>query len=123
MKVKSESEVAHLCLTLSDPIDRSLPGSSILGIFQVRVLESAAIAFSDNYLIKVIKSLPKYQLPFILVSCTHSSCFYLVNSVSAYPYRDLNLGVALTRLLTFEICLLSEFLFQRWKLSSQSKDV
>ena len=46
MKVKSESEVAHLCLTLSDPMDCSLPGSSIHGIFQARVLEWGAIAFS-----------------------------------------------------------------------------
>ena len=47
MKVKSESEVAQSCLTLSDPIDCSLPGSSIHGIFQARVLEWGAIAFSD----------------------------------------------------------------------------
>ena len=39
MKVKSESEVAQLCLTLSDPVDCSLPGSSAHGIFQARVLE------------------------------------------------------------------------------------
>ena len=43
MKVKSESEVAQLCLTLSDPMDCSLPGSSIHGIFQARVLEWIAI--------------------------------------------------------------------------------
>ena len=46
MKVKSESEVAHWCPTLSDPMDCSLPGSSIHGIFQARVLEWGAIAFS-----------------------------------------------------------------------------
>ena len=46
MKVKSESEVAQSCLTLSDPMDCSLPGSSIHGIFQARVLEWGAIAFS-----------------------------------------------------------------------------
>ena len=46
MKVKSESEAAQLCLTLRDPMDCSLPGSSIHGIFQARVLEWAAIAFS-----------------------------------------------------------------------------
>ena len=46
MKVKSESEVAQLCLTLSDPMDCSLLGSSIHGIFQARVLEWRAIAFS-----------------------------------------------------------------------------
>ena len=46
MKVESESEVAQLCPTLSDPMDCSLPGSSIHGIFQARVLEWGAIAFS-----------------------------------------------------------------------------
>ena len=43
MKVKSESEVAQSCLTLSDPMDCSLPGSSVHGIFQARVLEWGAI--------------------------------------------------------------------------------
>ena len=46
MKVKSESEVAQSCPTPSDPMDCSLPGSSVHGIFQVRVLEWGAIAFS-----------------------------------------------------------------------------
>ena len=46
MKVKRESEVAQSCPTLSDPMDRSLPGSSIHGIFQTRILERGAIAFS-----------------------------------------------------------------------------
>ena len=46
MKVKSESEVAQSSPTLSDPMDCSLPGSSIHGIFQARVLEWGAIAFS-----------------------------------------------------------------------------
>ena len=48
MKVKSESEVTQSCPTLSDPMDRSLPDSSIHGIFQERVLEWGAIAFSDE---------------------------------------------------------------------------
>ena len=47
-KVKSESEVAQSCPTLRDPMDCSLPGSSIHGIFQARVLEWAAIAFSAH---------------------------------------------------------------------------
>ena len=50
MKVKSESEVAQSCPTPIDPMDCSLPGSSIHGIFQARVLEWGAIAFSNvNY--------------------------------------------------------------------------
>ena len=48
MKVKSESEVTQSCLTLSDPLDCSLPGFSIYGIFQARVLEWGAIAFSKK---------------------------------------------------------------------------
>ena len=47
MKVKRESEVAQSCLTLSNPMDCSLPGSSIHGILQARVLEWGAIAFSE----------------------------------------------------------------------------
>ena len=46
-KVKSKSEVTQLCLTLSHPMDCSLPGSSAHGIFQARVLEWVAIAFSE----------------------------------------------------------------------------
>ena len=48
MKVKSESEVAQSCPTPSDPMECSLPGSSVHGIFQTRVLEWVAIAFSDS---------------------------------------------------------------------------
>ena len=46
LKVKSESEVAQLCLTPSNPMDCGLPGFSVHGIFQARVLEWGAIAFS-----------------------------------------------------------------------------
>ena len=49
MKVKSESEVAQLCPTLSDPMDCSPPGSPIPGILQARVLEWVAIAFSAEH--------------------------------------------------------------------------
>ena len=49
MKVKRESEVTQSCPTLSDPIDYSPPGSSIHGIFQARVLEWGAIAFSTKF--------------------------------------------------------------------------
>ena len=48
MKVRRESEVTQSCLTLSDPMDCSPPGSSVHGIFQARVLEWGAIAFSDS---------------------------------------------------------------------------
>ena len=51
MKVKSESEVAQSCPTLSDPMDCSLPGSTVPGIFQATVLEWVASAFSRATLI------------------------------------------------------------------------
>ena len=57
MKVKSESEVTQSCLTLSEPMDRSLPGPSIHGIFQTRVLECVAIAFSRKAAAAAAKSL------------------------------------------------------------------
>ena len=62
MKVKSESEVAQSCLTLSDPMDCSLLGSSIHGIFQAR----GAIAFSKVYNIVVHNFLKSYT-PFIVI--------------------------------------------------------
>ena len=49
MKVKSESEVAQSCPTLCDPMDFSLPGSSVHGIFQARALEWGTIAFSIKF--------------------------------------------------------------------------
>ena len=59
MKVKSESEVAQSCLTLSNPMDCSPPGSSIHGIFQARVLEWGANAFSESVLKEIN---PDYSL-------------------------------------------------------------
>ena len=56
MKVKRESEVAQSYLTLSDPMDRSLPGSSVHGISQARVLEWSAIAFSMTNQDNILKS-------------------------------------------------------------------
>ena len=57
MKVESDSEVAQSCLTLSDPMDCNLPGSSIHGIFRATVLEWGAIALiplDDAYSIKIL---------------------------------------------------------------------
>ena len=53
VKVKSESEVAQPRPTCSDPMDCSLPGSSVHGILQAGALEWLAIAFSDNYTVEV----------------------------------------------------------------------
>ena len=54
MKVKSQSEVAQSFLILSDPMDCSLPGSSVHGIFQARVLEGGAIAFSERQITSIL---------------------------------------------------------------------
>ena len=87
MKVKSESEVSQSCRTLSDPMDCSPPGSSIHGIFQARVLEWGAIAFSQNVyilfqnllkilLVKFIPSLNSY------VNCKfHLQAFIFMNII------------------------------------------
>ena len=64
MKVKSESEVAQSCLTLHDPWTAAYQGSSIHGIFQARVLEWGAIAFSET---------EHYQLS---IGIYNTSCFY-----------------------------------------------
>ena len=70
MKVKSEREVAQSCPTPSDPMGRNLPGSSVHGIFQARVLEWGAIAFSQpirpedtKKLTQVFQMLSKIDLP------------------------------------------------------------
>ena len=63
MKVKSENEVAQSCLTPRDPTDCSLPGSSVHGICQARVLEWVAIAFSED------KKLPQCILCYFLPRC------------------------------------------------------
>jgi len=55
MKMKSESEVAQSCPTPSNPMDCSLPGSSVHGIFQARVLEWGAIAFSKKHALPYVK--------------------------------------------------------------------
>ena len=71
MKVKSETEVAQSCLTLSDPMDYSLPGSSIHGIFQARVLEWGATAFSNmnmGFTEKEIYVIKKHAEVFSLIS-------------------------------------------------------
>ena len=72
MKVKSESEVAQSCLTLSDLIDYSPPGSSVHGIFQARVLEWGAIAFSEVLSRTFVFVIPLgFKLPNVLCSKLH----------------------------------------------------
>ena len=73
MKVKSESEVAQSCPTLSDLMDCPLPGSSVHGIFQARALEWGATAFSElalALLIVVVVSLTECLTPFFPMDCS-----------------------------------------------------
>ena len=73
MKVKSQSEVIQSSPTLSDPMDWSLPGSSIHGIFQARVLEWGAIAFSTNEISQAQKD--KYSTSLRYLHASVFSCF------------------------------------------------
>ena len=70
-EVKSESEVAQSCLTLSDPMDCSLPGSSVHGIFQARVLEWGAIAFSVRWLKSLQSAVGQVALLILTGSMAH----------------------------------------------------
>jgi hypothetical protein len=67
MKVKSESEVAQSCPTLSDPMDCSLPGSSVHGIFQARVLVWGAIAVPKLFILAVLGLFSGYSEPGLLL--------------------------------------------------------
>ena len=85
MKMKSEREVAQSCLTLSDPMHYSLPGSSVHGIFQARILEWGAIAFSESSLPPPKHTpLPTLVFPNLLMVQPHSKSL-----------RTENLGLAL----------------------------
>ena len=83
MKVKSESEVAQLCPTLSNSMDCSLPDSSVHGIFQARVLEWVAIAFSE-FLASVLLFQFEILLGLILVGhiCYQLILFLFVHNIS-----------------------------------------
>ena len=102
MKVKSESEVAQSCLTLSDPMNRSLPGSSVHGIFQAGVLEWGAMAFSDY----IDYYYSNYCILFIIIwnLLRHSLFFYLCPLIiELYHFskpcaEDLKLGTSMIAL-------------------------
>ena len=81
MKVKSESELAQSCPTLHDPRDCSLPGSSIRGIFQARVLEWGAIAFS-------IISNEETQIKTAMMYCYILTRMALINKRATIHFRD-----------------------------------
>ena len=103
MKVKSESEVTQSCLTLSYSMDCSLPGSSIHGILQTRVLEWGAIAFSmeDNPLCNYILNWKKaeelgenhHHLQDISLFLTDFSSFLVLNDFVDFDFNDFYLRV------------------------------
>ena len=74
MTVKSESEVAQSCPTLSDPMDCSPPGSSIHGVFQAKVLEWGAIAFS-SFLQRFINTIFSRFHKYVLIYDNYFSLF------------------------------------------------
>ena len=96
MKVKNESEVAQSCLTLPDPMDCSLPGYSIHGIFQARVLEWGAIAFSARYVYFTTIKKKKNKI-MVLVEAGMFTCFahyrplLRISGPSPTPPRSLSL--------------------------------
>ena len=71
MKVKSESEITYLCPTLSDPMDCSLPGFSVHGIFQARVVEWVGIAFPDTWLKSILYFITLF-LSLVICLCIHA---------------------------------------------------
>ena len=92
MKVKRESEVAQSCPTLSDPMDYSPPGSSAHGIFQARVLEWGAIAFSMDFTSLLVSMF--FSLGHILLSFCRSNvtikCFMLFFEIFKILHMPVN---------------------------------
>ena len=85
MKVRSESEVAQSCPTPSDPMDCSLPGPSVHGTFQARVLEWGAIAFTVETL--------TYCKMITMIALAHTSimphvCFFIVETFKIYSLSN-----------------------------------
>ena len=132
MKVKSESEVAQSCLTLSDPMDCSLPGSSARGIFQTRVLEWVAIAFSSVFpasfnfsSVQLLSCVPLFANPWT-AACQASLSFTiswsllkLMSIESVMPFHHLILCRPLLLLpsifLSIRVFLMSQFLVSMTK--------
>ena len=110
MKVKSESEVAQSCPTLQDPMDCSLTGSSVHGIFQARVLEWGAIAFSGSTYYPTLKLSLSFKLHYFSVTFIPAAQF-ITWSVREFPtfytYSDSNINGFFKYLFVFLITILS----------------
>ena len=85
MKVKSESEVAQSCPTLSDPMDCSSPGSSVHGIFQARVLEWVAIA------LLISAEMGEWYTVLLISAEMGSSCYYSIDTTLSERSRSVSL--------------------------------
>ena len=81
-KVKSESEVAQSCLTPSDPVDCSLPGSSIHGTFPARILEWVAIAFSIQ-----LPTLWEFEHSLLILNNLFSILYYYIPYIFVLTYK------------------------------------
>ena len=105
MKVKPESEVAQSCPTLSNPMDGSLPVSSVHGFFQARVLERGAIAFSKSVLLPHPKSisvisnnscfsvLVKGTVGYLGPHVQATHCFLVGVTVISFKFPENNVGI------------------------------
>ena len=108
MKMKSESEVAQSCLTLSDPMDCSLPGSSVHGIFQARVLEWGAIAFSERRYFRLKeghgagRGTSTFYFPSVLLLITES-CPTLCDPMDCSPPGSSVHGILQARILEWAV--------------------
>ena len=99
MKVKSKSEVTQWCLTLSDPMDCSLPGSSVHGIFQARVLEWGAIAVSALPLWGCSNSCPLSRWCYLTIlssAAPFSFCLQSLPASRSFPKSQLFVSGGLT---------------------------
>ena len=106
MKVKSESEVAQLCPTVRDPMDCSLPGSSVHGICQARVLEWGALAFSFSHCYDTVKS--KLMALASAVLLPHPPCISALQPIAwDFCFDESRLPIAS---LTHSLCPVSEVL-------------
>ena len=97
MKVKSESEVVQSCLTLSDPRDCSRPGSSVHGIFQARVLEWGAIAFSIALYYYAFQGTVRLKMFYFFVLLMYLSCEKYYKPITLWCFiADLVPGLTLS---------------------------
>ena len=94
LKVKSESEVAQLCPTLGKTMDCSLPGSSAHGIFQARVLEWVAIAFSE-FTCRTLKKC------FSVINTTLLQIYFLLITLVVFLMEHLNVCQAYSKHSTY----------------------